>query len=105
VVQHQAAGAFEVAAGLFVVREIQHACDLETRIPGDGLDDLGPALHAPILGVHGIQHHGAIRMEAHPVVGKHGVGFARAVGVLGHADSDALALERGHERIEFRERP
>ena len=81
------------------------AAHLETGFAHHRVDDFRAPLGAAVLGVHRIQHHGAVGVEAHPVVRKHGVGLARGVGVRHHAYTDALRGQRRGESVEFPQCP
>jgi hypothetical protein len=104
VVQHQAAGAFEEAASLLVPGQVQHAAYDKPRVTHDRVDDFLAPLIAAVLGMHGVQHDRAVRMEAHPVVGEHRVGLDGPIGILGHAYRHALRGQRGGEGVEFGQR-
>src|SRR6185369_3003925 len=105
VVQHQAASAFQESTRFLMIGEIEDAAHLESRFAHHRVDDFGAALCATVLSVHRIQHHGAVSVEAHPVVWENGVGFGRDVGVRYHTYTDALRSQRRGESVEFAQCP
>ena len=75
-IEHEAARALEEAAAAFF--DAESRCAAARRNPSCCLHRIdhrfAPFGTAHRI-VHGIQHHGAIGVEAHPVVGEHGIGL------------------------------
>ena len=90
-VEHHGAGALQEDVVEFepgIVHDILHAVALLEH-----LDDVTPALGAPVRGVHRVERHMSAGVSGDPVVGEYAVGLAGAV-VVEQVHRDALCLER-----------
>ena len=84
-----------------VFREVDGPRDAQGRLAGHLGDHFFAPLPAAIDGQHWIQHDGAVRMKADPVIRKYGIRLDGLGGVIGDDDVDPCAAQLGRSDVEF----
>ena len=67
--------------------QVEHPRNLEPQPVGHLIEDFAPALAAAVSALHRVEHHGAVLVEAHPVVREHRIRFWRLDCVLHDTDA------------------
>ncbi len=101
VIEHDAAGAFEVPMLELMVREIEQARDGVVTALHQLLQQLRSPLAAPRRREHRVQHDRAVVVEAHPVVRKHGIRAAGLRPVLEHVHRHTGGAQGGDHGVEL----
>jgi hypothetical protein len=103
-IEDHAAGAFQEMSCVFVVGQVDDLPHLETELGIEPVDDIGAPLAAAVLRLHGIEHDGAVRVKADPVVGKYRVRCMRLERIVEHVNLYPGAAQDRNQALELRQR-
>ena len=102
-IEHQAAGAFEMLALVFMCRQVDDLADMETVLMKQRIDNVLATLRATVSSFHRIENNRAIGVKADPVVWKYRVRCMWVRGILDDDNMDARLQKDSGKHIEFRQ--